>query len=76
MLARRIFRRSPTGKSARPKFTDAKSFRRDGVATLIPRDFNHPPVRGFSIARGHVVSYRPGVEVRLTYRDEASARTR
>ena len=39
----------------------------EGVATLIPRDFNHPPMTGFSVARGHSISYRPGAEVRLTY---------
>ena len=68
----RVVRTVPEFQSIRP--LDIAG--RDGVATLIPRDFNHPPVGGFSIARGHVVSYRPGVEVRLTYRDEASARTR
>ena len=29
--------------------------------------YTHPPMTGFSVARGHSISYRPGAEVRLTY---------
>jgi hypothetical protein len=39
----------------------------EGIAVLIPRDFNHPPVTGYRKARGHVIAFRPPAELVLTF---------
>lgn len=39
----------------------------DGVAVLVPRDYNHPPLDGFDIRRAYTVSYEPPGEVSVSY---------
>ena len=39
----------------------------EGVATLVPRDFNHPPLGGYKVAKAHVVSFQPGDDVTLRF---------
>lgn len=39
----------------------------EGVATLVPRDFNHPPLQGYKAAKAHVVSFQPGDDVTLRF---------
>lgn len=45
----------------------AKTTGPDGVATLIPREFNHPPLKGYATAKGHVVAYSPGADIVMTF---------
>ncbi len=42
----------------------------DGIATLVPRDYNHPPLRGFSKAKGQVIAFIPGRELQLAFSKE------
>jgi hypothetical protein len=39
----------------------------EGIATLVPRDYNHPPITGYRNARGHVIAFCPPVELILSY---------
>ena len=40
----------------------------DGVATLVPRDFNHPPIEGYKACKAHVVAFEPPMDVILRFR--------
>jgi hypothetical protein len=42
----------------------------EGIAALVPRDFNHPPLRGFSRTRGHIIAFVPGGELLLHFKKD------
>ena len=39
----------------------------DGVAMLVPRDYNHPPLDGYKFSRAHTISYVPPKDVGIVY---------
>ncbi|MEA1950469.1 MAG: hypothetical protein U9N87_03740 [Planctomycetota bacterium] len=39
----------------------------DGVATLVPREFNHPPVSGYRNTKGQTVAFEPPTTVKFIF---------
>ncbi len=53
-----------------PNFSEIKPTQmtgKDNIATLIPREYNHPPLSGFKNANKFVLSFKPPTEIRCKF---------